>query len=65
MDFLNENVEDFYERLEYVCERIWVEIMEVRVGLYLEEYESNYENYSRLFELILEGFLVLYMYEYE
>ena len=52
----NENVEDSYERLEYVGERTWEEeTMEDRAGLHLEEYESNYENYSKPFEWISEG----------
>ncbi|KAF2608951.1 hypothetical protein F2Q68_00044968 [Brassica cretica] len=57
MDLLpNENVEDSYERLEYAGERTWEEeTMEDRAGLHLEEYESNYENYSKPFEWISEG----------
>lgn len=65
MDLPNENVEDSYERLEYACERTWAETMEARAGLHLEEYESNYENYSRPFELTSEGSSALHMHEYE
>ncbi|XP_010504548.1 PREDICTED: uncharacterized protein LOC104781542 [Camelina sativa] len=54
MESPNENLETSYGTLETVYlegsgfagERTWEETVEDRAGLHLEEYESNYENYS-------------------
>lgn len=57
MDSPNEISENLYGTLEpvylegsgFAGERTWEETMEDRAGLHLEEYESNYDNYSRPF----------------
>ncbi|CAH8307014.1 unnamed protein product [Eruca vesicaria subsp. sativa] len=50
MDPPNENGEDSYDEiLECAGERTWEETMEDRAVLHLEEYETNYENYSKPF----------------
>ncbi|XP_013648026.2 uncharacterized protein LOC106352918 isoform X1 [Brassica napus] len=60
-----ESVEDSYERLEYAGERTWEETLQDRAGLHLEEYESNYENYSKPFEWTSEGAPTFHVREYE
>ncbi|KAF8114722.1 hypothetical protein N665_0034s0061 [Sinapis alba] len=64
-DSPNENAETSYERLVYAGERTWTETMEDRAGLHLEEYESNYENYSKPFERTSEGAPTFHVHEYE
>ncbi|CAN8254467.1 unnamed protein product [Cochlearia groenlandica] len=69
----NNNVENSYDRLEpvylkgseYAGERTWTETMGDRAGLHLEEFESNYENYSKSFEQTSEEAPTFQMHEYE
>ncbi|ESQ44442.1 hypothetical protein EUTSA_v10005743mg [Eutrema salsugineum] len=73
MDSPNEYVENSNDTLEPVClegsgyagERAWEETMEDRAGLHLEEYESNYENYSKPLEWTSERAPTFHMHEYE
>ncbi|AEE79519.1 putative protein [Arabidopsis thaliana] len=73
MDSPNENVENSYGTLEpvyleesgFAGERTWEGTIEDRAGLHLEEYESNYENYSRPFEWTSETAPTFRMHDYE
>ncbi|VVB05878.1 unnamed protein product [Arabis nemorensis] len=73
MDSQKETAADSYGTLEpvylegsgYAGERLWSQTMEDRAGLHLEEYESNYENYSKPLECTSERAPILSMNEYE
>ncbi|KAG7561086.1 putative zinc-ribbon domain plant [Arabidopsis thaliana x Arabidopsis arenosa] len=73
MDSPNEKVENSYGTLEpiyleesgFAGENTWEGTTEDRAALHLEEYESNFENYSRPFEWTSETTPTFGMHDYE